>query len=294
MKVHVIDQEFLGQPQVIASFLVEGPEGNVLLETGPASTRLTLERKLTELGFTLDSIGHVLVSHIHLDHSGGAGYWAERGADIYVHHKGARHIVDPERLLSSATRIYQDKMDYLWGQTIAAPKERVVALEEGTFRVAGLEIEALDTPGHAGHHFAFRIGSDVFTGDVAGVRLPGLNYVSVPAPPPEFNLEVWLESLAKLRAVGAGRFYLTHFGEVTNPASHLDQLEKRLHDCVDFVKENLHENPEELSRLYQKWERSQALAAGVGEADYEAYEKGNPSFMSAQGISRYWHKRLQP
>lgn len=291
MKIHVIDQEFLGRSQVIASFLVEGPKGNILIETGPASTQATLEQKLTDAGFPPESIEHVLVTHIHLDHSGGAGYWAQRGSTIYVHEKGAKHIIDPERLLSSATRIYQDKMEYLWGKTIAAPKNRVVALQEGTLALAGVEIQILDTPGHAGHHFAYRIGSNIFTGDVAGVRLPGLDYVSVPAPPPEFQLEIWQQSLIKLRAARASSLYLTHFGEVTDVKAHLDQLERRLSECVEFVKGHL-EDPE-LSRLYQEWDRAQATAAGLSEADYDAYEKGNPSFMSAQGISRYWRKRIE-
>ena len=292
MKVQTIDLDFLGQKHAIASFLVEGPEGYLLVETGPASVQENLEARLTELGVELDSIKHVLVSHIHLDHSGGAGHWAKRGATVHVHEKGKRHLVDPSRLLSSAARIYQDQMDRLWGTTLAIPDEQVMIHRNDTFRLAGLEFTALDTPGHAGHHLAYQADGTIFTGDVAAVRLPGSKFVSVPAPPPEFHLESWLESIEKLKQARPSRFFLTHFGEVSDPIAHLESLEKRLKQCVEFVGERLHEDSETLTRSYQEWDRKQALEQGVPEEVYEAYEKANPTFMSASGLSRYWRKKL--
>ncbi|MCA9780387.1 MAG: MBL fold metallo-hydrolase, partial [Candidatus Eremiobacteraeota bacterium] len=200
MKIHIIDQEFLSSPQVIASYLIEGEEGLVLIETGPASVRTTLERKVESLGFQLDQVKHVLVTHIHLDHSGGAGYWAQRGSQVHVHERGARHLVSPEKLLASAARIYQERMDELWGTTIPVPEEKVTIFQEGSKTLCGLTVSALDTPGHARHHLAFQLEEAVFTGDVAGCCLPGCNYPSVPGPPPEFDRETWKQSLDKLRA----------------------------------------------------------------------------------------------
>lgn len=293
MRIHTIDQEFLGTPQVIASFLIEAPLANILIETGPASTQVVLEKKIQDLGVELESIKHVLVSHIHLDHSGGAGHWARRGAQVYVHEKGARHLIEPERLLASAKRIYQDKMDLLWGSTLACPADNVHVLKEGTHSIAGLDLEVLDTPGHAAHHLAFQMEDSIFTGDVAAVRLPQSSYVSVPAPPPEFQLETWLKSLEKLQSRGASRLFLTHFGQVDDPVSHFHQLEKRLHVCVDFVCQHLEQEPTQVEKLYQEWDRSQALASGLDEESYLAYERANPSFMSAQGILRYLHKKQE-
>lgn len=287
MTITCIDQEFLGTSHVIASYLVKGPSGLILIETGPASVQTTLERKLRDLGVEPDEIEHVFVTHIHLDHSGGAGYWAQRGAKVYVHPKGAPHLVNPEKLLASASRIYLDRMQELWGTTLAVPGEQVVPVEEGTLRVAGLEIKAWDTPGHAAHHLAFAIGGDLFTGDVAGVRLPGSTYVSVPAPPPEFHLETWLASLDKLIALAPERLHLTHFGGDFAASEHLNQLRARLSECVDVVSANVGLSPEDLGAVYQAWDKEQAIKQGVDETVYAAYEKANPSFMSAQGISRY-------
>ena len=293
MKIHIIDQNFLGMAQSIASYLVEGSDGHLLIETGPASTQTHLEQQIETLGFTLESIKHVLVTHIHLDHSGGAGYWAKRGAKVYVHGKGARHLIDPERLLSSAGRIYGDKMDYLWGKTLPVPEEQVVGLTEQSLSISGHTVKAWDTPGHAGHHLAFQIEDVVFTGDVAAVRIPDCEFVSVPAPPPEFQLETWLTSLDKLRKIDAKSFYLTHFGRVDDPAAHLDRLEQRLQDCAEFVKPIYQMDREELQKTYQAWDREQALSGGVSAVQYEVYERANPAFMSAGGLARYWKKKLE-
>lgn len=294
MTITCIDQEFLGTPHVIASYLVKGPQGLILIETGPASVQPTLEAKLQAMGVEPGSIDHVLVSHIHLDHSGGAGYWARRGAKIYVHPKGVAHLVDPEKLLASASRIYQERMQELWGTTLPVPQEQVVPVAEGTFTLAGLEIKAWDTPGHAGHHLAFGIGGDLFTGDVAGCRLPGSEYVSVPAPPPEFHLQTWLSSLDKLIALAPERLHLTHFGGDFPASEHLRQLRVRLQQCVSFVADQDEAlSPEALLAAYQAWDREQARSYGVDDETYASYEKANPSFMSAQGISRYLQKTRQ-
>ena len=290
MKIHIVDQEFLSSPHVIASFLIEGEDGLLLIETGPASVRATLERKVEALGFELEQVKHVRVTHIHLDHSGGAGYWAQRGSQIYVHERGARHLIDPEKLLVSAGRIYLERMDELWGTTIAAPEERVTIFAEGTKNLCGLEVTALDTPGHARHHLAYQINDAIFTGDVAGCCLPGCDFPSVPGPPPEFDRETWKKSLDKLRQAGPSTLYLTHFGQVDNPKRYLDALEQRLDDCVKFVEDRENLSMEELQKAYSDWDRQQAAKWNVSDEEYARYDKANPSFMSAQGIRRYVHQ----
>lgn len=290
MTITCIDQEFLGTPQVIASYVVSAPEGPILVETGPASVQATLETKLKQAGIEPETIRHVFVTHIHLDHSGGAGYWAQRGAKVYVHPKGAPHLIDPEKLLASASRIYLERMQELWGTTLPVPAEQVVPVEEGTFEVAGLEVRAWDTPGHAAHHLAFGIGGDLFTGDVAGVRLPGSDYVSVPAPPPEFHLESWLQSLEKLITLAPERLHLTHFGGGFAGTEHLHQLAERLKEAVDFVAVRKELTLSELTEAYKIWDREQAMRHKVDDQAYSAYEKANPIFMSAQGIARYLSK----
>ena len=108
--IEAIDLNFLGAAHAIAAYLVRGPEGNVLVETGPGSTLPALQAGLAARGLSAADIGDVLLTHIHLDHAGAAGWWARQGANIFVHHLGAPHLIDPARLLNSAARVYGDQM----------------------------------------------------------------------------------------------------------------------------------------------------------------------------------------
>ena len=222
MQIQALDLSFQNVPRVTASYLVVGPDGPVLVETGPSSTLSQMQRQLAGAGYSPAEIRHVLVTHIHLDHAGAAGWWAQQGAQIYVHHVGAPHLIDPGKLLASASRIYGDQMDLLWGDVLPAPAERVTPIFDGdTVAVAGLAFTAMETPGHASHHHAYLLGDIVFTGDAAGIHLPELSMVDLPAPPPEFNLELWLSTVDRLREGNFKAIYPTHFGEVLQWRRHL-------------------------------------------------------------------------
>jgi glyoxylase-like metal-dependent hydrolase (beta-lactamase superfamily II) len=273
MQVDTLDLRFQSTPHVIAAFLVRGNDGgNVLIETGPGSTLPTLIEGLKSLGLEPADIRHVLVTHIHLDHAGAAGWWAQQGATVYVHPIGAPHLIDPSKLLSSATRIYGDRMGPLWGEVLPAPANRVVKVEDGEILdLDGLEIEAIATPGHAYHHHVYRVGDVAFTGDAAGVRLPGMQWIDLPAPPPEFNLEAWRESLERLRRADLRTLYRTHFGAVS----------------VDGETANQALSVERFTATM----RAEAVALGLGESELRAYELANPRVMSVDGMTRYWRKR---
>ncbi len=172
--IEVIDLNFQGQPAIIASYVLRGPRGVALIETGPASTYPALKAGLAALGIELAQVTDILVTHIHLDHSGAAGWLAqESGATVHVHSVGAPHLADPGKLLASARRIYGDAMDNLWGETRPAPAGQVHALADGdVIDAAGLRVTAVDTPGHAWHHMAYLLDGLCWTGDVAAVRFP--------------------------------------------------------------------------------------------------------------------------
>ena len=172
----VLDLRFQGAERVIASFLLDSGEGPVLVETGPESCYPRLVEALRAEGVAPEEVRHVFVTHIHLDHAGAAWRLAELGATVYVHPRGAPHLVDPSRLLASAERIYGDQLKALWGEVRGIPEERVRLLADGeVVALGGLEVQAVETPGHASHHHAYRVGDLVFTGDVAGGRIaPGL------------------------------------------------------------------------------------------------------------------------
>ncbi|MEA3349151.1 MAG: MBL fold metallo-hydrolase [Chloroflexota bacterium] len=294
--IHTIDLKFQGIPNSIAAYLIPHAHGAVLVECGPGSTLETLEAGLAAHGLTPSDITDVLVSHIHLDHAGAAGWFAQQGARIHVHHVGAPHIIDPTKLLRSATRIYGDMMDKLWGEYLPVPEERVYSLHDNDeIEIEGLVFRALDTPGHAYHHIVYRLGDICFTGDVGGVRITtpnGLNHFQIPAVPPELNIEKWRTSIRRLANEHCAYIAPTHFGIFDDPDRHLRALQQEL-DAIENWMENtmpLGLPIEELRQRFTSWAREQALKAGLNDEQIAAYEAANPPGMSADGIQRYWKK----
>ena len=295
MHIETLDLRFQGMARVIAAFLVRAPGGPVLIETGPGSTLPTLLDELGRRGVRPADVRHVLVTHIHLDHAGAAGWWARQGARVYVHPAGAPHLIDPSKLLASARRIYGERMDTLWGEVLSAPAERVVIVEDGqVVDAAGLALEAIATPGHAWHHHVFRRGDVAFAGDATGIRLPGQTWIDLPAPPPEFDLEAWRVSLARLRAAGLRTLYRTHFDAGTDAREELDRFERLLEQGAAWVREMLEAglDRERMVESFGERMRARAVSEGVGAAELEGYELANPRSMSVDGIARYWRKRL--
>ncbi len=315
MNVHILDTHFQGMAQVTAVYLVIGPEGPVLVETGPGSTLTAIRDGLAAHGLRPGDVGHVLLTHIHLDHAGAAGWWARQGALVHVHHVGAPHLVDPSKLLASATRIYGDRMEQLWGEMLPVPEAQIRPLHDGDIvEAGGLSFTALDTPGHAWHHHAYLLDDGAgdriaFTGDAAGVRLPHVGVVNLPAPPPEFHLETWLATLDKLTAAELSAIYPTHFGPVQDVAGHLAQLRGLMTDSVEFVAARVQEltggpaealpgreplAPDVRSQLldeYVAWTRARAAAQSLSPSAVQSYELANPLFMSVDGILLYLRKR---
>lgn len=296
MEIHTLDLDFQQQPETIASYLVVGPDGPVLVETGPMSTLDTLRKRLDEHGYQPGDIKHVLLTHIHLDHAGAAGWWARQGAQIYVHHVGVPHLIDPSRLLRSATRIYGDEMDSLWGAFLSAPAERVTAVEDGqAIQVAGLTFTAMDTPGHASHHHVYRLEDVAFTGDAAGIRIPGIFFVDLPAPPPEFQLELWQATIDRLLGQEFSAIYPTHFGRLEAWRQQLEVLGGLMQVASEFVDVRMSASIERDQILddYRAWFNARAHAAGMADNAFIQYETANPLFMSVDGIIRYWTKKRQ-
>jgi glyoxylase-like metal-dependent hydrolase (beta-lactamase superfamily II) len=293
--VHLIDALHLGTPNVISIGLLQAAPGElVLVDTGPESVFTAVAAGVQKLGFELRDVRYILASHIHLDHTGAAWRWArEVGAKIYVHPNGAPHLVNPSKLLSSATRIYGDKMNYLWGATEAIPEEQVIAMTDSDFQLGGLRLRAIATPGHANHHNAYWIKSQriLFAGDVAGVRI-GSGPAIPPLPPPEINLELWRDSLEKIRALKPASIYITHFGQVREPTASLDELERRLASWSDWIKQRLNEGKSEREIIpeFELFVERELLAGGATEEEVEIYEQVDPASMSVAGLARYWRK----
>jgi glyoxylase-like metal-dependent hydrolase (beta-lactamase superfamily II) len=288
MRIHTLDLRFQNTPGIIAAFLVEADGGPVLIETGPGSTLPVLLEQIKAHGFEPEDIKHVFVTHIHLDHAGAAGWWAQQGATVYVHPRGAQHLIDPSKLMASAAQVYGDRLDSLWGQMLPAPADKVVVLKDGeAVKIGKTKFIALDTPGHAKHHHAFLCGDVCFTGDVAGVRLEQSSYLSVAAAPPQFDPVAYSHSIAKLDELNLSKLYLTHFGEVTDVAHYLSQYALRVeqvHECIeDMVKAGVKGSM--LRHSFTATEAALAMEEGVGEELWERYQLANSTQMCADGIA---------
>jgi glyoxylase-like metal-dependent hydrolase (beta-lactamase superfamily II) len=299
-QVITLDLLFQNCPTAIASYLIPHPDGLVLVESGPGSTQETLQKQIENAGYQIEQITHVLLTHIHLDHAGASGWLAAKtGAAIYVHHRGAPHMLDPSRLLASATRIYQDKMDQLWGEFLPVPENQLVILEDGAEIQAGsLLFRALDTPGHANHHMVYLLDDICFSGDVGGVRIrsAGERHLRVPMPPPEFHPSRWRESIATLKELPITRIAPTHFGIYDDVGWHLDTVLQELDAAEDWMNTVMPKDLpiEDLRREFIIWMRSRSRKLGIDEDILDAFEKANPSGMSADGIKRYWDKYITP
>ncbi len=298
-----IDHDFRGAPGIIASWLVVDGDDVALVEAGPASTTPTLLAGVRAAGVDPASITRILVTHIHLDHSGAAGGLLEHcpRATVHVHPLGARHLVDPSKLLASAGRVYGALMRPLWGDTLPVPADRVRPAVDGETIVVGRRrLRAVETPGHAAHHHAFLDeGSGAcFAGDVAGVRLDGVRFVRPPTPPPEFDPEAWRASIGRLRAANPRRLYLTHFGGYDDVAWHLDDLLSRLWYWAGWTGAQLElgAEAEVLTERLRAMDAGPladaARAAGLAPEEVAAaYESAGNYRMSVNGMARWVAKR---
>lgn len=294
--IDIIDLNFLDSKETIATFLVPSSDGYILFETGPYSTFPTLEKALNNRNISIEQVKHIFLTHIHFDHAGAAWAFAKTGATIYLHPSGKRHLHNPEKLYNSAKRIYQDKMEYLWGKMEGIPEEQLQTVaHERVLQIGDVTIKALHTPGHAVHHIAWKIGNEIITGDVGGVKIND-GVVVPPCPPPDINVEDWQHSIRLLKAENPTAFYLTHFGKVTGTDAHLNKLETQLLDWANWMKPYFEEKVDhaEVTPKFQAYVREQLKSSGVqSEQELEKYEKANPSWMSVSGLMRYWKKRTE-
>ena len=293
MRIHTLDLQFIGVPGLISSYLVESGGEYALIETGPGSTLEVLRAAIRDAGVDESEIKKVFVTHIHLDHAGAAGWFAQIGATIYCHANAARHLIDPSKLIESARMVYGDKMDALWGAMLPAPAGLVISLEDGEqVKLGEVEVIAWDTPGHARHHHAFVIGDVCFAGDVAGMRLENSRYISVTAAPPQFDPVAYLKSVDRLAVANFQSLYLTHFGRVDDVAWHLASYRQRITEVYSRVSADFAAgvSVEENRKRYAADEHEIAMRAGVSEALWRKGEDANLSAMCADGVRLYCDK----
>ncbi len=225
-----IDTLLGGWERVTAGYLIEGP-APVLIETGSQSSVPALLKALDDHGVAAGELAGVAVTHIHLDHAGGVGDVAEAfpAATVYVHEKGARHLIDPSRLIDSAARVYGPLLDNLYGRLTPTATERIHVLADGeAIEVGpGRQLITVDSPGHAKHHLALHDSESgiLFAGDAVGVRLPDAGILRPATPPPDFDLDLAIRSLRTFRQRTPSGVALAHYGLLPEPLDMLEEAE---------------------------------------------------------------------
>jgi glyoxylase-like metal-dependent hydrolase (beta-lactamase superfamily II) len=291
--VHILDTRQLGRSGIIAATALETSEGLVFFDVGAESTFQNLVAELRHLGFSPNDVRHVFLSHIHLDHAGAAWRFAKLGATVYVHPRGAAHLLDPAKLIQSATRIFGADMEKLWGHIAPVPKERLRIIEDNeVVRIGSIRVRALATPGHASHHHVYHWDDTLFGGDVAGVRMDGGPSVP-PFVPPELNVESWLASIERMRALEVAKLYLPHFGMTDGSVTaHFDSLAERVGRWSEWFRDRLRGglSENELIPLFAAYEANDLHSSGAAGTQLENYELADPSYMAVPAASRYWHK----
>ena len=273
----------LGRPHVIGCWEVDG----CLVDPGPESSLATV----------LEAVGDerpraVLLTHIHLDHAAATGAMVRRWPDleVYVHERGAPHLIDPSRLLASAERLYGDKLGYLWGEIVPVPEANVRPLAGGE-TVLGMQVAY--TPGHASHHVCyFHEGTrTAFGGDVAACRIPPSNLIVPPTPPPDIDIETWEASLDTVAAWSPGRLALTHFGVIEDDIpGHIEKVKAKLREEADLARRIPEQdyNADLESRI-----RAELHGEGIEGDTIDELLQAVPTAYQWSGLDRYWRKKAE-
>jgi glyoxylase-like metal-dependent hydrolase (beta-lactamase superfamily II) len=291
-----VDLNFLGRPNIIATAILHGPAGVALIDPGPATTLTNLTRELEKKGIRFGDVRQILVTHIHLDHSGVTGTIVEKHPhlEVFVHERGGPHLVDPAKLLSSAGRLYGQDMDRLWGEVRPVNASAIRVLKGGeVLKIVGREVKVEYTPGHASHHVSYLDTASrvAFVGDTAGIRRGSGAFVMPPTPPPDIDLEAWRESEKKIVAWGPDTVFLTHFGPYHGVRQHLQAMFENIADWSRIVRRLLAEasltDEERQARFVE--EAFRELQSRVGPAADDYVHAGGLNY-SWQGLARYWRK----
>ena len=296
--ISYIDLNFCNTPKAIATGVYGGDAGVVLVDPGPGSCIDTLVALLAAQGIRVSDIQSILITHIHLDHAGATGLLVRDNPNIrvYVHEKGAPHVIDPSKLVNSANQLWGvEGVARLWGQVLPVPQDNLHVLgEHDRIAAGGHMFDVRYTPGHASHHVSyFDEGTGiVWAGDTAGLRFTSQTFTLPPTPPPDIDLDAWRESIATLRAWGPETVFITHFGPYGNVPDHLDDLERSLAAAADMAKRALEiDGPDETK--YEQFKNDVGAylrAAGVSERDIDPLEHVGPLEFNWRGLVRYWRK----
>jgi glyoxylase-like metal-dependent hydrolase (beta-lactamase superfamily II) len=298
----IIDTNMHGRPGITGCFVVRG-ERNALVESGPKTSASSVLEGLDRLG--IETLDWIVVTHIHLDHAGGAGTLLKRfpEAKVAVHPIGAPHLADPSKLWNSASRIYGDQMETMWGGMDPIPLEKIHVVNDGDqIDLGGRKLTAIETPGHASHHHAYLDDATgvLFAGDAVAVRLPEVGVIRPASPPPEFNVEVACASIERIRALGPSSVWLTHYGPADQgtrpltPDELCDAAIEALRTWETWVLE-ARRSSDDLDDVaaYLRTKTKESVGDQLDEAAVDRMEQTTSYRMNAMGYIRYLDKKQQ-
>jgi glyoxylase-like metal-dependent hydrolase (beta-lactamase superfamily II) len=290
-----IDTQMGGLPEITAGYLVLG-DRPALIETGPARVASVVADGIAKAGVAPQDLGWIVLSHIHLDHGGGVGDLVRTfpRATVVVHPFGARHLVDPERLLASSARVYGELMDTVYGGLTPVEASRIKAVEDGeSIDLGGRRLELLHAPGHARHHigvFEPDAGA-LFAGDAVGVLLPSTDVLRPATPPPDFDRDLAVRSLRAFAARSPAHLVLTHFGPISPPAERLAEAEERLLRWCETAEAAARDHGPETDHieaaLRERFEREE----GHQGTDPDSFRLLNTYESNAAGLARWLRQR---
>ena len=297
--ISVIDLNWVGHPRAIASAVLRSPDSVALIDPGPSSCLSTLREQLGAQGLRVSGLQAILLTHIHLDHAGATGTLVRENPNlkVYVHEIGAKHMADPSRLLSSATRLYGDTMQYLYGEFLPVPHQNLCALQgKERLSLAGRTLQVLYTPGHASHHVTYFDPQEgtAFVGDTAGISVLGHPFILPATPPPDISLELWDASMDAIAALAPRRLFLTHFSFSDHPREHLAVYRERLHHWSERVAAIMASGLDEEACIQKFSEEVAADAAKyLTPAELAHYSFAAALNLSWLGLARYHRKRAE-
>lgn len=259
--IYCIDIEYI-RPRLACSYLIVHEGKAAFIDCGTSHSVSKLLSVVNTLGLCVSDIEYVIPTHIHLDHAGGAGKLMQQlpNAQLIVHPLGARHLIDPQRLIDSAKHVYGDKkFNSLYGEIAPIDEHRIItAGENETISLNGRALLFADTPGHARHHFCIydELSNGWFTGDTFGLSYPDITlekgrYLMPTTTPVQFEPDAWLDSLKKLLDKNPQRMYLTHFGSVEN----IKELALKLKHDIQYYSQIALSTPHSDSRVKELSEK---------------------------------------
>lgn len=300
-EISYIDLNFCNTPRAIATGVYTSAAGVALIDPGPGSCIDTLRGDLARQGIAVKDIQSILLTHIHLDHAAVTGLLVKDNPAIkvFVHEKGAPHVIDPSKLINSANQLWGvEGVARLWGPVIPVPESNLTVLRGGErVTAASRTFDVQYTPGHASHHVSFFDDATgiAWVGDTGGIRFGPTLFTLPPTPPPDIDLEGWAGSLAKIRAWKPETLFITHFGPYHGASAHLDRFEASLSEVAEMARRALEaDEPEAMQYAKFRSAIEAYIRRSVPETEVGPMECVGPMEFNWRGLARYWRKRAAP